>query len=62
MSPHAASRWRVRELKGRAMLLAYLPAMIFQAFLEMLNEPAARQLPERAYDDRDGSRQHRSRR
>jgi len=42
------------------MLLAYLPAMIFQAFLEMLNEPAARQVPERAHDDRDSSRQHRS--
>lgn len=30
------------------MLLAYLPALIFEAFLEMLNEPAPRQIPERA--------------
>lgn len=44
------------------MLLAYLPALIFEAFLEMLNEPAPRQIPERARscDVSESDQHHRS--
>jgi hypothetical protein len=45
---------------GFAMLLAYLPVLIFEAFLEMLNEPAARPAAHSGYDDREGSRRDRS--
>jgi len=44
------------------MLLAYLPALIFEAFLEMLSEPAPRQIAERARasDEADGDQHDRS--
>jgi hypothetical protein len=49
-------------MKGYAMLLAYLPALIFEAFLEMMNEPLPRQMPERARDcdNHEGDDRHRS--
>jgi hypothetical protein len=37
------------------MLLAYLPAVIFEAFWEMLNEPARRADTRRDYEPPEGS-------
>ncbi len=41
------------------MLLAYLPVLIFEAFVEMLSEPAPRPVAERA-DDREDRQRHRN--
>ena len=40
------------------MLLAYLPVLIFEAFVEMLSEPAPRPAKQRA-DDREDRRRYR---
>lgn len=41
------------------MLLAYLPVLIFEALVEMLNEPAPRPATQRT-DDREDRQRHRN--